>query len=133
MLLPLALTFEQPWALHPGPAAWGAILGLSVVSTAAAYMIYFRILARAGATNILLVTFLIPVSAILLGVLILGEHLGWNALGGMLLIFAGLVAIDGRLLKRLTKVKSGGARLETNGQHGGFVKRARSRLADSEE
>ena len=99
MLVPLVLMFEQPLALHPGLAAWGAILGLSLISTAAAYMIYFRILARAGATNILLVTFLIPVSAILLGVLILGERLGWNAVGGMLLIFAGLIAIDGRLLK----------------------------------
>lgn len=99
MLVPLALIFEQPFALHPSPAAWAAMLGLSLVSTAAAYMIYFRILARAGATNILLVTFLIPVSAILLGVLILGERLGWNALGGMLLIFAGLVAIDGRMLQ----------------------------------
>ena len=99
MLVPLVLMFEQPLALHPGLAAWGAILGLSLISTAAAYMIYFRILARAGATNILLVTFLIPVSAILLGVLILGERFGWNAVGGMLLIFAGLIAIDGRLLK----------------------------------
>jgi len=99
MLVPLVLIFEQPFALHPGLAALGAILGLSLISTAAAYMIYFRILARAGATNILLVTFLIPVSAILLGVLILGERFGWNAIGGMLLIFAGLIAIDGRLLK----------------------------------
>jgi drug/metabolite transporter (DMT)-like permease len=97
-LIPLALIFEQPFALHPGPAAWGAILGLSLVSTVAAYMIYFKILATAGATNILLVTFLIPISAILLGVLILGERLEWNAVGGMLLIFAGLIAIDGRLL-----------------------------------
>jgi len=101
MLTPMAFVFEQPFALHPGAAAWGAILGLSLISTAAAYMIYFRILARAGATNILLVTFLIPVSAIFLGVVLLGERLGWNALGGMSLIFAGLIAIDGRLLARL--------------------------------
>jgi drug/metabolite transporter (DMT)-like permease len=100
LLVPLALIFEQPLALHPGAAAYGAILGLSLLSTAAAYMIYFRILARAGATNILLVTFLIPVSAIFLGVVFLGERLGWNALGGLLLIFTGLIAIDGRLLKR---------------------------------
>ena len=100
LLVPLALIFEQPFSLHPDLAAWGAILGLSLLSTAAAYMIYFRILASAGATNILLVTFLIPVSAIFLGVVFLGEHLGWNALGGLLLIFAGLIAIDGRLLRR---------------------------------
>ena len=100
MLIPLAAGVEDPLALHPGLTTWGAILGLSIVSTALAYLIYFRVLATAGATNILLVTFLIPISAILLGVLILGERLAWNALGGMLLIFAGLVAIDGRLLKK---------------------------------
>jgi drug/metabolite transporter (DMT)-like permease len=55
----------------------------------------------AGATNILLVTFLIPVSAIFLGIVVLGERPGWNAFGGMVLIFIGLIAIDGRLLKRL--------------------------------
>ena len=128
MLLPLALAFEQPWALHPGPAAWGAILGLSVVSTAAAYMIYFRILARAGATNILLVTFLIPVSAILLGVLILGERLGWNALGGMLLIFAGLIAIDGRLLK---KWASGHRHCKPVGGRGNHPEQMRRRDSDT--
>jgi drug/metabolite transporter (DMT)-like permease len=107
MLSPLALIFEHPFALHPSATAWGAILGLSLLSTATAYLIYFRVLATAGATNILLVTFLIPISAILLGVLILGERLGWNALGGMMLIFTGLIAIDGRLLESISKKSKG--------------------------
>jgi len=105
MMIPLVLIFEQPFAIHPSLTAWGAILGLSLVSTSLAYLIYFKVLATAGATNILLVTFLIPVSAILLGVFILGEHLGWNALGGMLLIFTGLIAIDGRLIKRVPSIR----------------------------
>ena len=75
------------------------LLGLSAVSTSLAYIIYFRVLAVAGATNILLVTFLIPASAIFLGVVVLGERPGWNAFGGMALIFMGLIAIDGRLIK----------------------------------
>jgi len=104
MMLPVALVVEQPWHLAPGAAAWAALFGLAAISTALAYIIYFRVLAVAGATNILLVTFLIPVSAIFLGVLLLGERPGWNAFGGMALIFTGLVAIDGRLLKHL-KVK----------------------------
>jgi drug/metabolite transporter (DMT)-like permease len=103
LLVPLVLMFEQPFTLHPSATAWGAILGLSLVSTALAYLIYFRVLATAGATNILLVTFLIPISAIFLGVMILDERLGWNALGGMLLIFAGLVSIDGRLLAAIDR------------------------------
>jgi drug/metabolite transporter (DMT)-like permease len=100
MMLPMATIIEQPWHLAPGAATWAALIGLSAVSTAIAYIIYFRVLAVAGATNILLVTFLIPVSAIFLGVVLLGERPGWNAFGGMALIFMGLVAIDGRLVKR---------------------------------
>ncbi len=54
-------------------------------------------------TNLLLVTFLIPLSAILLGVLVLGEQLEWNAFVGMGLIFSGLIAIDGRLVERFKR------------------------------
>lgn len=72
--------------------------GLALISTALAYIIYFHLLATAGATNLLLVTFLIPVSAILLGAVFLGEQLGMRDFAGMGLICLGLVAIDGRLL-----------------------------------
>ncbi|WP_319405925.1 DMT family transporter [uncultured Desulfosarcina sp.] len=99
MMLPMALIVEQPWHLAPGAATWAALFGLSAVSTSLAYIIYFRVLAVAGATNILLVTFLIPASAIFLGVMVLGERPGWNAFAGMALIFLGLIAIDGRLVK----------------------------------
>ena len=63
-----------------------------------AYWLYFRILRTAGATNLMLVTFLIPVSAVVLGALVLGERLEWTAFAGMALIFAGLAAVDGRAL-----------------------------------
>ena len=97
LILPLALIIERPWTLAaPGPVTWGAVLGIALLSTAAAYVIYFRILRTAGATNLLLVTFLIPVSAILLGVTILGEHLTPGQIAGMALIGLGLAAIDGR-------------------------------------
>lgn len=97
MLLPIVLLVEPPWRLSvPGPATWGAVVGIALLSTALAYVIYFRILATAGATNLLLVTFLIPVSAILLGSTILGERLGATHFAGMALIGLGLAAIDGR-------------------------------------
>jgi drug/metabolite transporter (DMT)-like permease len=100
LLLPLALLVDRPWTLAmPGMEIWAAVAGLAVLSTALAYIIYFRILASSGATNILLVTFLIPVSAILLGVTILGESLQPQHFAGMLLIGLGLAAIDGRLLR----------------------------------
>jgi drug/metabolite transporter (DMT)-like permease len=103
VMTPLALLIEQPWNLSPGMMTWMALFGLSVISTSLAYIIYFRVLATAGPTNLLLVTFLIPISAILLGVLVLGERLKWNAFVGMGLIFVGLLAIDGRLLKRFKR------------------------------
>lgn len=101
MILPLALVLDRPWSLRPGAVTWGALLGLSLLSTAVAYLIYFRILAAAEATNLLLVTFLIPVSALFLGVAVLGERLTWPAIAGMALIFAGLAAVDGRVVSSL--------------------------------
>jgi drug/metabolite transporter (DMT)-like permease len=96
-LSPFALIAERPQLSFGGGLA---LLGLGVLSTALAYLIYFHLLARAGATNLLLVTFLIPVSALLLGSLFLGEQIGYSDLLGMGLISLGLAAIDGRLLKR---------------------------------
>ncbi|RJX75793.1 DMT family transporter [Vibrio sinensis] len=80
---------------------WAAIAALAIVSTAVAYVLYFKILERAGATNVLLVTLLVPVSAVLLGLLFLNESLQLIHLIGMGLIALGLLAIDGRLWLRL--------------------------------
>lgn len=101
LLLPLMLLADQPWTLAmPHAATWAAVLGVGTLSTALAYVLYFRILATAGATNLLLVTFLIPVSAILLGVLVLGEVLRVGQVAGMALVGVGLAFIDGRLPKQ---------------------------------
>ncbi|MDK4740773.1 DMT family transporter [Rhizobium sp. CNPSo 3464] len=98
LLLPLALLVDHPWTLGmPSAETWMALAGLAILSTAIAYVLFFRILATAGATNLMLVTFLIPVSAILLGALILGEQLQPKHFIGMAMIAAGLTAIDGRL------------------------------------
>jgi len=100
LLAPVAILIERPWTLPPPDAATiAALVALAALSTALAYLIYFRILARAGATNLSLVTFLIPVSAILLGTLVLGEQLAARHLAGMAAIGLGLAAIDGRLLR----------------------------------
>ena len=102
LLLPLVLVVDRPWLLPvPGGQTIAALVGVAALSTALAYVLYFRILATAGATNLLLVTLLIPVSAILLGGLFLGEALLPRHLAGMALIGLGLVAIDGRLWRRL--------------------------------
>jgi drug/metabolite transporter (DMT)-like permease len=107
MALPLALTIDRPWLLPaPSASAIAALVALAVISTALAYVIYFRILATAGATNLLLVTILIPVSALFLGALILGESVGSRQIAGLALIGLGLAAIDGRPFARLGAVLS---------------------------
>lgn len=104
MLLPIALLVDRPWALTmPGLDVWAAIIGIALISTALAYVLFFRILETAGVTNLMLVTFLIPVSAILLGALFLGESLEPKHVLGMTLIAVGLAAIDGRLLRRFRR------------------------------
>ncbi|WP_455918805.1 DMT family transporter [Ensifer canadensis] len=104
MLVPIALLVDHPWTLTvPGLEVWGAIIGIALISTALAYVLFFRILETAGVTNLMLVTFLIPVSAILLGALFLGENLEPKHFFGMVLIAAGLAAIDGRLVRRFRR------------------------------
>jgi drug/metabolite transporter (DMT)-like permease len=100
ILLPLVLVIDRPWGLPmPGAEIWLAIAGLAFLCTSLAYVLYFTILKRSGATNIVLVTFLVPVSAILLGALLLDERLGPQHAFGMLAIGLGLALIDGRVFK----------------------------------
>lgn len=99
--LPLSLVMDHPWALAtPSASAIAAILAIALLSTAFGYILYFRILAAAGATNASLVTLLVPPSAILLGFLFLGERLEMTEIAGMALIGAGLVILDGRIYHR---------------------------------
>lgn len=104
VLLPVTLIVACPcpWAMAmPSPAVVGSILDLALAATALAYIRYFDTLQRAGAPNLLLVTFRIRVSAILSGTQILGETLARPRIRGMGAIALGLAAIDGRLLRAL--------------------------------
>jgi drug/metabolite transporter (DMT)-like permease len=99
MLLPLAAAVDRFWLLPTPPApALLAVVGFALLSTALAYIVFFRINATAGPTNVMLVTLLIPVTATLLGVLILGETVTAHQIVGALVIASGLLVIDGRLL-----------------------------------
>jgi len=102
VLLPVAAVVDRPWTLPlPGIAVWLSILGLALLCTALAYIVYFRLLAAAGATNLLLVTFLLPVTSLLLGWFVLRETVAPSAFGGMALIGLGFAAIDGRPARRV--------------------------------
>jgi drug/metabolite transporter (DMT)-like permease len=94
----IAGTFDQPWTLPmPGLATWLSLIGLAGFSTALAYIVFFRIIARSGASNVMMVTLLIPVTAILLGWLVLGEPLAPREIVGALVIGSALIVIDGRV------------------------------------
>ncbi|CAH1666408.1 Permease of the drug/metabolite transporter (DMT) superfamily [Hyphomicrobiales bacterium] len=107
LLFPLMLVIDRPWTLAmPSLAAIGALVGVAAISTAFGYILFFRILATAGATNLLLVTFIIPVSAILLGILFLDETLLPKHVMGIALIGLGLAAIDGRPWQALRRLRA---------------------------
>ena len=105
ILVPLALMIDTPWASAlPSQATIFAILGLAVLSTAGGYLLFFNILERAGATNVSLVTLLIPPSAIAMGMLFLEETLQGIHFIGLALIILGLLSLQGRLF-RLSRPK----------------------------
>lgn len=107
IMLPIALIIDRPWGLAPPSIeAWLCLIAIALPSTALGYLIFFRILASAGATNIMLVTFLLPVTAVLLGVTWLGERLEYRHFAGMALIALGLSAIDGRVWQRCRRGRS---------------------------
>jgi drug/metabolite transporter (DMT)-like permease len=96
MMAPLALWQDPLWTLAPSTLSIAAVAAQAAVGTALAYWLYFRILKTAGATNLLLVTLLMPPAALLLGALFAAERFAWSAFGGLGLIFLGLAATDGR-------------------------------------
>jgi drug/metabolite transporter (DMT)-like permease len=100
MMTVVAGSFERPWQLPmPGAVTWLAVFGLAALSTALAYIVFFQVLRRSGATNVMLVTLLVPVTAILLGSLMLGEHISLREIAGALVVGSALLLIDGRVLK----------------------------------
>lgn len=106
MMAIVAAAMEQPWRLPvPGLATWLAVLGLAALSTALAYIVFFQIIRRSGATNVMLVTLLIPVTAILLGWLVLGEPISVREITGAIVIGSALLVIDGRAVRMLHRVR----------------------------
>ena len=104
MMAVVAGIFERPWHLPmPGAVTWFGVIGLAGLSTALAYIVFFQILRRSGATNVMLVTLLVPVTAILLGSLVLGEQISPREIAGALVIGSALLVIDGRVLKFLER------------------------------
>jgi drug/metabolite transporter (DMT)-like permease len=109
IILPLVLLHDTPWRLPVPPAgAMMAVLALALLSTALAYILYFRLISTAGATNASLVTLLVPLSAILLSTLFLGERMGSEDWLGLALIILGLLVLDGRVANRIIRTRGAG-------------------------
>jgi drug/metabolite transporter (DMT)-like permease len=101
VLLPFCLLLERPWTLDvPSTEVFAALIGLAALATALAYILFFRIMAVSGSTNVMLVTLLIPLVAIPLGAWRLGEVLQTRHFIGALIIGLSLIVIDGRLLRQ---------------------------------
>ena len=105
-MVPVVCLIDQPWSLPmPGIGPWLALMGIGLLSTTLAFFIYFRVLKTAGASNVVLVTFLVPVSASALGIVFLGEVLAIQHILAYLLIALGLAIIDGRIVARLAQMR----------------------------
>ncbi len=92
---------DRPWTLSaPSQGTMLSLLALAVFGTALAYIVFFKILIRAGASNVMLVTLLIPVTALFLGNVFLGEPIQLKEIAGAIIIGAGLMFIDGRIINK---------------------------------
>lgn len=94
--LPIAFVWDPPSHL-PSLAALGAVAELGILGTAVAYLLYFWLIRHVGATRTSLVTYLLPCTALIWGALLLGEHVSWNALAGLLLVLLGTMLTNGTL------------------------------------
>jgi drug/metabolite transporter (DMT)-like permease len=105
--VPLALLLDRPWSLPvPSATVVASVFAIAALCTALAYVVYFRILSGAGATNVLLVTLLAPATSVILGALFLHERLPARQFLGFALIAIGLAFIDGRLPRALSAANS---------------------------
>ena len=108
-LLPLSLIIEQPFRLPlPSWPAMGSLIGLSVLGTALAFVIYYSLLERTSATYVSMVTYLAPMIGVALGVAVLGEQLGWTTYAGCGFILAGVMVVNG-VFKNITFRRTGDA------------------------
>ncbi len=99
LTLPMILVFDAPWALSPSFISVAALTCLSLLGTALAYLLYYYLLQRIGSTNLSLVTYLLPITGVFWGALLLGERLHWSAFLALGMILAGIAGVNNRLPK----------------------------------
>jgi drug/metabolite transporter (DMT)-like permease len=101
VVLPFSLLVDNSLALPmPSLAVWGSVLSMALFSTALAFVLFYRLLNDVGAISASLVAYLIPISAILLGLIFRDEVLALSDIAGMVVIALSLAIIDGRLFRK---------------------------------
>lgn len=95
-MLPLSLAFDNPFALRPSLPAIGSLLILAILGTAFAYVLYYWLIEHTGATRTALVTYLIPITGVMWGALLLGERIEWEVILGLVLIIGGVGLVNRR-------------------------------------
>jgi drug/metabolite transporter (DMT)-like permease len=98
-MLPAAFGLERPLAARPDALAVGSVIFLGLAGTALAYVTFYALISLAGATFASLVTYVLPPAGIALGMLVLGEEPGWQAVVGSGLIILGVLVISLRRRK----------------------------------
>jgi drug/metabolite transporter (DMT)-like permease len=91
----LSLVLEHPWTARPDVGDWFAVAWLGIFGSGAAYMLYFGLLGRWGATRTSLVAYLLPVYGIALGFLVLNEPIDVTLIAGTALVIAGVALVNG--------------------------------------
>ncbi|MEE2970728.1 MAG: DMT family transporter [Pseudomonadota bacterium] len=106
VMLIVVRIFDQPWTLDaPSEKVWFSLFGLTFFGTAIAYIVFFKILVSAGASKVMLVTLLMPFSALFLGNAFLDEPIRTQEIAGALIIGLGLLFIDGRVLRGIQRIR----------------------------
>ena len=97
----LAIVVERPWETsHPDAQAWFSVIWLGILGSGLAYLAYFRLLSRWGATRTALVAYLLPVVGIVLGFLVRREPIDVSLIAGTGLVIAGVALVNGRWGRR---------------------------------
>ena len=100
LLLAMTAPFTASDPMSLTPSVLGSILALGGGGTGLAYLLYYRIISDVGATTASLVTYLIPIVAVFLGVVVQDDPLTWNIFAGALVVVAGAALAEGRLTPR---------------------------------
>lgn len=117
--------------VNPGAVAWSCALALAIVSTALAYVIFFGILARAGALAASTVTFLVPVFALVWGAALLGEALSWREFLGMAVTLLGTTLTTGLVRADLFAARDGMQHAQTATEACRFLEPTQSSPAEA--